>query len=59
MSLHGGSAYPHDKTGGAGKLDPIMGGGPNITVDMVDRKIAEALEKMRLEMKSSNGVPPV
>ncbi|GAB4822138.1 hypothetical protein N2152v2_009184 [Parachlorella kessleri] len=59
VSLHGGSAYPHDKTGGAGKLDNMVGGGPNITVDMVDRKIAEALEKMRLEMKSSNGVPPV
>jgi hypothetical protein len=59
VSLHGGSAYPHDKTGGAGKLDPGMMGGPMVSADMIDRKIAEAMEKMRMELKSSNGVPPV
>lgn len=40
VSLHGGSAYPHDKTGGAGKLDPLAVGS-GVSADMVDRKIAE------------------
>lgn len=39
VSLHGGSAYPHDKSAGAGKLESGLGGG--LSSDMVDRKIAE------------------
>lgn len=40
MSLHGGSAYPHDKTGGAGKLEAGMVGA-GFSPEMIDRKIAE------------------
>ena len=39
VSLHGGSAYPPDKSAGAGKLESGLGGG--LSSDMVDRKIAE------------------
>ena len=40
MSLHGGSAYPHDKNAGAGKLDPVVVGN-GVSAEMIDRKIAE------------------
>ena len=52
VSHHGGSAYPHDKTGpGKGVEGAAFAGG--LSSDMVDRKIEEALEKYKKDM--SNG----
>ncbi|KAL4458386.1 hypothetical protein ABPG75_013251 [Micractinium tetrahymenae] len=54
VSHHGGSAYPHEGgkgTNGTGKGDMVFG----LTPEMVDRKIEEALEKMKKDM----GAPAV
>lgn len=60
VSHHGGSAYPHDggKAGGgngASKADMVAFG---ITPEMVDRKIEEALAKMKKEMAAPAPAPP-
>ncbi|PSC68349.1 ammonium transporter [Micractinium conductrix] len=48
VSHHGGSAYPHETKGANGGAKGELGFG--ITPEMVDRKIEEALEKMRKQM---------
>lgn len=51
VSHHGGSAYPHDKSGKGAEAGLAM-----LTSDMVDRKIEEALTKLRKDMAVADKV---
>jgi hypothetical protein len=46
VSHHGGSAYPHESAKAAGGNGDA---GFTITSEMVDRKIEEALEKLKMQ----------
>jgi Amt family ammonium transporter len=51
VSHHGGSAYPHDKSGKGAEAGMAM-----ISSDMIDRKIDEALAKFRKDMTAADKV---